>query len=365
MPGQWQSTDSSPFWDVDGLYTNGVRTFNYSAAGTDNQSTKANLQYFGPNSQGFINIDRFPHAGARRTQEHGCLGQRPREEGPDQVNPSLPKDSNKGQDYALRVDQYEAQDKFNLVGQPAKDNSWMKAGINIWDQQEVGDRQANNTVHCYTAKAMKPDKATLLPRPEPGQGVHWNTFEVTPTLEGRFGNVNVQYSHTLRVFSANDQTVLGVYTDGSPTILNGIFPYATVPQSLFNMDKLKIGFDLNEHNHIYTYGYFSEVENGEAGVSREQGGVDLRDEYRGQRVESHNVLQERQPKRQSPDRVAECRPNGRPDCNAAGSRAIPNSEPDRFQPIYHGAVEGQRATLDGGQQYLFQPPLFHGRIRVR
>ena len=66
--GQWQATQSSPFWDIDGLFTNGVRTFNYSATGTDNESTKANLQYYGPNSQGSISFNRFIHA-----QEHQSL----------------------------------------------------------------------------------------------------------------------------------------------------------------------------------------------------------------------------------------------------------------------------------------------------
>jgi len=272
--GQWQSTDSSPFWDVDGLWTNGTRTFNYWATGSDNESTQAKVQYDGPNSQGFIDFNRFPHAEEHENFNNMNASALIPGTGPGSGQPVIAQDLNKGQDYAIRVDQYEAQYKFNLVGQPGKDDFWLKSGINIWDQQEMGDRQANNTVHCFMMQSATQQRSCHVL--SQAQSINWNTFEVTPILEGKFGRVNIQYSHSLRVFSVDDQTVIGQYTDGGANILNGDFPYAVVPQSLFNMDKIKIGIDLNDHNRIYGYGYFSEVENSEAGVSREQGGFDLR-----------------------------------------------------------------------------------------
>jgi hypothetical protein len=273
--GQWQSTDPSPFWDVDGLYTNGTRTLNFSATGTDNESTRANVQYFGPNSQGFITFNRFPHAEENESFNNMNASAAIPSTAPGSPQPIIAQDLNKGQDLAIRVDQYEAQYKVNVLGQPGKnrDGPWISAGINIWDQQEMGNRQAISTQHCFTANPGQNQSCHVMSQT---QGIDWNTFEVTPFLEGRFGNVNIRYEHTLRVFSSDDQTVLGTYTDGSATILNGQFPYAIVPQSLFNMDKIKVGIDVNDHNRLYAYGYFSEVENSEAGVSREQGGVDLR-----------------------------------------------------------------------------------------
>jgi hypothetical protein len=271
--GQWQGTQSSPFWDIDGLWTNGTRSLNYSATGTDNDSTRAKIQYFGPNSQGFFDFTRFPHA-----QEHQNLDNMNASAiipgtGPGSGQPVIPQDLNKGQDYAIRVNQYEAQYKFNVLGKPGKDAPWFTAGINVWDQQEVGDRQANDAVHCFTARVGQQASCHVLSQM---QSINWNTFEITPTFEGKFANVNIQYSHTLRVFSTSDGTALGTYTDGGANILSGTYPYDVVPQSLFNMDKIKLGIDLNEYNRLYGYGYFSEVENSEAGVSREIGGVDLR-----------------------------------------------------------------------------------------
>jgi hypothetical protein len=255
------------------LYTNGTRTFNYSATGTDNESTRAKLQYFGPNSQGLIDFNRFPHA-----QEHENFNNMRDSAlipgmGPGSGQPVIAQDLNIGQDYAIRVDQFEAKYKFNLVGQPGKDASWITAGVNIWDQREFGDRQSNNTVHCFTARAGQQRSCHILSEK---QAIDWNTFEVTPTLEGRFERLNIQYSHTLRVFSVHDQLLIGEFPDGGANIINGNFPFAVVPQSLFNMDKIKIGIDVNDHNKVYAYGYVGFVEDTDRHVGRDMGGFDIR-----------------------------------------------------------------------------------------
>lgn len=272
--GQWQDTHSSPFWDVDGLYTNGTRTFNYSATGTDNESTRAKLQYFGPNSQGSIDFNRFPHA-----QEHENFNNMKASalipgSGPGSGQPVIAQDLNTGQDFAIRVDQFEAKYKYNLVGKPNKDNAWITAGINIWDQREFGDRQSNNTVHCFTAQSASQQRSCHVLSQR--QAIDWNTFEVTPSLEARFGMLDIRYSHTLRVFSTDDQSLIGNFPDGGANIINGNFPFAAVPQSLYNMDKIKMGIDLNDHNKIYAYGYVGIVDDTDRHVSRDMGGFDVR-----------------------------------------------------------------------------------------
>jgi hypothetical protein len=269
--GQWQDTRSSPFWDIDGLWTNGNRTLNYTATGTDNESTRATVQYFGEKDQGFVDLNRFPHA-----QEHDPFNNMrasaliPAKAG----QPVIAQDLNKGENYAMRVDQFEAEYKYNLLGQPGKGSSWLKAGVNVWDQREFGDRQSNNTVHCFTAASAAQQKSCHVLSEK--QAIDWNTFEVTPSLEARYDRLNIQYSHTLRVFSADDQPLIGHYPDGGANIINGDFPFAVVPQSFFNMDKIKIGFDLNDHNHLYAYGYWGRVENQDRDVERDLGGFDIR-----------------------------------------------------------------------------------------
>ncbi len=275
--GQWQSTNSSPFWDIDGLWTNGTRTFNYSATGPDNEDTQAKLQFYGPNSQGFVNINRFIHAEEHESFDNMNASSRIPGTGPGSGQPVIPQDMTPGQDYAIRVEQYEAQYKYNLIGQPNKEDFWITARINVWDQREFGSLQANNYSHCFMANAALKQQPSCHIQ-SIGQGIDWNTFEVTPTFEAKLGIVNVQYSHTLRVFNTSDQTVLGNYNapTGQATWLQGMWPYSVTPESLFNMDKVKLGIDLNDHNHIFAYGYYGEVENSDAGVSRQQGGVDLR-----------------------------------------------------------------------------------------
>jgi len=281
--GEWQSTDSSPFWDIDGLYTNGTRTLNYTATGTDNESTKATVQYYGPKSQGFLDFTRFIHAEEHVGFDNMNASALVPGAGPGSGQPVIAQDLTKGQDFAIRVNQYEMKYKYNLVGQPNKDSSWVTAGINIWDQQEFGDRQASGTTHCFTAKlSVTPGQQASCHLVSQVQSIDWNTFEVTPVLEAQFGRINIQYSHTLRTFSAHDETVLATYTDGGANILGAAtapysqFPYDVVPGSTTNIDKVRIGIDVNDHNHVYAYGYFSEIENSEAGVSRELGGADVR-----------------------------------------------------------------------------------------
>jgi hypothetical protein len=232
------------------------------------------VQYFGPNSQGSIDFNRFPHAQEHENFNNMRASARIPGSGPGSGQPVIAQDLNVGQDYAIRVDQFEAKYKFNLAGQPGKDDSWITAGVNIWDQREFGDRQSNNTVHCFTAQSASQQRSCHVLSQK--QAIDWNTFEVTPNLEGQFGRLNVQFSHTLRVFSTHDEDLIGTFPDGGANIINGRFPFASVPQSLFNMDKLKLGIDVNEYNRVYAYGYVGFVEDTDRHVGRDMGGFDLR-----------------------------------------------------------------------------------------
>lgn len=270
--GQWQDTRSSPFWDFDGLQTDGNRTFNYFATGTDNESTHARLEYYGPQAQAVIDFNRFPHAQEHENFNNMIASAMIPGTGPGSGQPVIAQDTNIGENYAIRVDQFEAKYKQILMGQ-ANSDAWLKGTINIWDQREFGDRQSNNTVHCFTAQAGQQKSCHVLSQK---QSIDWNTFEVTPGLEAQYGKLNIQLTNTLRVFSANDQTLLGVYPDGGGNILLGVFPYAQVPDSVYDMTKLKIGYDLNDCNRLYGFGYFGIVDDSTRDVQREMGGFDFR-----------------------------------------------------------------------------------------
>ena len=119
---------------------------NYSATGTDNDSTRAKIQYFGPNSQGFFDFTRFPHA-----QEHQNLDNMNASAiipgtGPGSGQPVIPQDLNKGQDYAIRVNQYEAQYKFNVLGKPGKDTRFIRFNEPI----SITDNFHASIIHLYT-----------------------------------------------------------------------------------------------------------------------------------------------------------------------------------------------------------------------
>ena len=165
LVGEWQGLDSfSPFYDVDGLFTNGSRTIDFSLTGTENESTLGRLDFYnGPGLSGDVDYRRFIHR-----LGHDPLGGLPvpgafpyNNMPPDGgfYNPVLfdppgaavaprghvmfAEDVNPNQDYALRVQQLGADFKGNL----ANNVRWR---LNVWGLQKEGDRQANATQHCFS-----------------------------------------------------------------------------------------------------------------------------------------------------------------------------------------------------------------------
>ena len=60
--GEYQDlTHSSPFWDVDGMSSDGIRTFAITATGTDQETNKANAYYYQPGLSAKVDYDRFIH----------------------------------------------------------------------------------------------------------------------------------------------------------------------------------------------------------------------------------------------------------------------------------------------------------------
>ena len=60
--GEYQSLNSSPFWDADGLFTDGTRTLDVTATGTDNEDTQVHAHFYaGPGLTANVDYQRFPH----------------------------------------------------------------------------------------------------------------------------------------------------------------------------------------------------------------------------------------------------------------------------------------------------------------
>ena len=59
--GEYQGLKSSPFWDLDLLKSDGVRTLDLFGTGLDNESTQAGLYYFTPDFTTNLRYQRFLH----------------------------------------------------------------------------------------------------------------------------------------------------------------------------------------------------------------------------------------------------------------------------------------------------------------
>ena len=57
--GQYQSLKPAPFWDVDGLLSDGQRTADFYATGLDSETTMTGLRFYGPLFQLDFEYERF------------------------------------------------------------------------------------------------------------------------------------------------------------------------------------------------------------------------------------------------------------------------------------------------------------------
>lgn len=277
--GQWQDLHSSEFVDLDGLYTNGEHTLNYSASELDRESSKVKLQYYGPATKVNIDYQRLIHQ-----QEHLPLDNffYPMQAG--LANPPIdpparilrpqfyPQDLNVGENYAIRVEQFKATFQKNLTEN-------IKARVDVWDMRQFGTRQSNTSSQCYLAPGNTNPTSTIGRRCHilsEKQGIDWNTFEVTPRLQANFGSLVVEYSRDMRVLSQNDQQLTRIYDGSNPELLQGRFPYANVPENFYQMDKLKLNWRLGDNTSLYSLGYIGSAENDYRKVRRDYSGFDTR-----------------------------------------------------------------------------------------
>jgi hypothetical protein len=272
--GEFQDLDSSPFWDIDTISSDGVRTWDIILSGLDNEANDARIRYYGPGLTGKFDFQRY-----LRRWEHDPLNGL--DLAPGQVPPPGPEgnvivdDLNLGEDYAIRVQEFDAKFQGRLM-----DN--VKWRLNFWSQRKFGERQANASAHCFNVLAPAPAGATgnvchvLSQR----QAIDWTTVELQPALEARFQNVAVEYSRTMRGFGQDDESVFREYTrtpfSPANAALGPPFQYALVPDNFTQIDRLKVNARVTEHNQLYANLFVGDTKNKFREMHRGFGGYDLR-----------------------------------------------------------------------------------------
>lgn len=327
--GEFQDLDSSAFWDVDSLTSDGTFTLDFFATGLDNDGNQVGLKYYGPSIKFDFGFQRY-----LRASDHDPLDNFNRnlgfgpgqfEQAPtfsplpdDPNNPQFQgtrtapgatnralnsQDLNVGEDYAIRVEEMRGE----VSGWLSEDLN-LKYRVKAWAQRKFGERQTNAMAHCFNGGLA--DDGVPADHPfVPGSGgrschvlsrrqeIDWLTEEVVPSIEGKWGPVTIEYSHTIRAFYQHDQALTRYYTGagnaaGTSTdewrVLgfnvtppaagtNGtLADYASVPENLTQMGQLKLGIELSECRNLYAIALAGNTHNDYRETDREFYGLDLR-----------------------------------------------------------------------------------------
>jgi hypothetical protein len=263
--GEWQNLQSSPFLDLDGLITNGERTVNFTATHLDNDANQAALQYYGPNMKFKGDFQTYLHR-LNNDPIDNINSNTPLPVPPPLTSGIYKTNLNAGDDNAIRVEQVNA-----ALVTPLNEN--VKLRVEFFQQRKFGDRQANAVAHCYSAQGIPGRPCHLLSQP---QHIDWNTVELTPRVEGRWGPLTIEYARLMRQFSQNDQLVSRDFTGFSPEIIVGTFPYAIVPDTTTQMDQLFLHADLREKTDLYGFGYLGRMDDSFRHITRHLSGFDAR-----------------------------------------------------------------------------------------
>ena len=273
--GEYQGTSSSPFFVVDGLFSNGAQTLGVYGNMTDDDSNQANVHFFTGKFFADFDYQRFIHNLGHESLNNFTP------DTPFTASKAVPSDSvvlgqdlSRNTDYAIHVEEIKGS-----VGDRINDN--LRVRVDVSELHKFGDRQENAAAHCFEAQAGGQKVCHLVSQ---SQYIDWTTVEVTPRVEATFGPVSLEYSRLMRQFTQDDSTVSRDYTYGSglsgaPTagILNGgPYAYGVVPDSLTQIDQLKLSLDLGPKRSLYAFGYIGNTQNEDRDTNRSFNGYDLR-----------------------------------------------------------------------------------------
>ncbi len=254
---QYEGQNSSYFLDVDRLFTDGDRTLTFFASGLDNDTTLADVHYFTPRFTTDVMFQRFIHR-----LDHDPLTNMSSSASSDEI---VSEDFNIGQDYAIRVQELRTYFKGRF-------NDKVKYRLNLWLLRKKGQRQALATQHCATAGPAGPTCHTT----SKSQRIDWLTGELEPVIEARVGPVSLAYSRPMRLFSQDDQIVKAQFGDNHVYKFGGILPYAVVPDSFTQTDRLRAGVDLTRYTHLYAQAYHGKTDDKLRDTHRKSYGFDVR-----------------------------------------------------------------------------------------
>jgi hypothetical protein len=262
MVGEYQGLTPSPFVDVDGIGSDRRTTVDLWGSVLNSGAQDLRTYLYRDGFRANVWWQQFPH----RYQFEPLIGGPPEsDERVVQENLSV------GQDYAVRIQQLDA--KFR--GPLSKNLSWK---VKVFAFHKFGDRQANAMAHCFNMNLVGGPADNRCHVVTQRQQIDWMTLEVEPGLEAKFNRLTLDYSRTMRQFTANDQAVTRPYTNFGPFggAFATVYPYAIVPNTMFEMDRLKIGADLSPTTRLYSYLYHGNMANLSRETDRQFYGFDTR-----------------------------------------------------------------------------------------
>lgn len=263
--GEFQDLGSSPFWDVDAIFSDGWETIDVTATGLDQEGSSARGYFFSPHISANVEFDRF-----YRRWDHDPLTGGP----PDGDTQVVTEDRNVGEDYAIRVEELKAGFKGRL-------SDSVKWRVKLWGLHKFGERQANAMAHCFNQNfggaGGSDNRCHVLSE---RQRIDWLTLEIEPAVEFRLKNAVVEYSRTMRQFGQSDQAVARDYNHfglfGGRGSFETTFPFAIVPENTTQVDRLKISVPLTECRQMYSYLYYGDTHNKFRDTHRRFRGFDVR-----------------------------------------------------------------------------------------
>ncbi|MCU0961206.1 MAG: hypothetical protein MUF48_13985, partial [Pirellulaceae bacterium] len=291
LVGEWQGLqESSAFFDVDGLTSDGTRSANFWVTGPESEATMAGLQFYnGPGLAFDVDYRRFLHRLGVTPIGGPALPNGFAPEG-GFYNPPLPNNTpgfvmygsnyppgntgvvgadliNAGDDYAIRVQQFEA----DVKGRITDNLSWR---INFWGLKKEGTRQANTQQHCFGTPAPGGRSCHVMTQ---GQNIDWVTAQVEPAIAWQSEAFSIEYSRTMRSFQQDDQLVLGDYRAAVAAYgLGAIGANNWVSENYTEIDRVKMWSQLAQNTDLYVLGWVGNTHNRFRESDRKFYGVDAR-----------------------------------------------------------------------------------------
>ncbi len=310
---EYQSPSSSPFWNADGIWSNGDQTVDFSATGSDDLDQNGRLHFYGgPRLEADLFYEEFPHQLDQKTYP----GWLTTVASPPVSNVNGPgfnvfsrTNMSVGQDYAIQVQEFKA----NFQGNITENLRWH---ANVFGIDKEGFRQANDFTHCFNSQAspiVNSVSGTTLVYSTGGpnntvtrqchavsqaQHIDWQTTECDAGLELKLDcNTTLAYSHLVRAFNQDDQQVYSAYRfsanpgaagqlgyavyvpQGGVTTGTGAYAmagYNIVPDSQTQIDRLKFSTSIGCDTDAYLMGYVGYNEDMLTDAYRNFNGADLR-----------------------------------------------------------------------------------------